>query len=273
MKILMMILAVAASTAFAQSNVYRRVKVTGDRVSLRAQPGLEGELLDRAMRGEEMPYIDHTNGWYAVQAPSNLNFWVFGNYVDNGKVLPKKLNVRSGPSQNYNVVTIVLRDELVDVRGEFNGWLKIAPPKGTRVWISSDYSEILQPARPETAAAPEEEPQPEPVVEEELKEEAGADQSASEAPAFLMSLDKSRKQGVNDEYPGIIRRANPGLYKLVLKTDTFEETICLIRGEINQMEKFLNYPVLLKGRIYWVKGVDVPVMIPTHIIPNPILSE
>lgn len=271
MKFLMILLAVAAGTACAQSNVYPRVKVTGDRVSLRAQPGLEGELLDRAMRGEEMPYIDHTNGWYAVQAPSNLNFWVFGDYVDNGTVLPKKLNVRSGPSQNYNVVTIVLRDELVDVRGEFNGWLKIAPPKGTRVWISADYSEILQPPRPEPVAAAESEPEPE--AQEELKEEVAEAPAKAETPAFLMSLDKSRKQGEAEEYPGIIRRANPGLYKLVLKTDTFEETICLIRGDINQMEKFLNYPVLLKGHIYWVKDVDVPVMIPTHIVPNPILSE
>jgi len=270
MKILMIFLA-TASMAFAQSNMYPRVKVTGDNVSIRPVPSTDCKVLDRAMFGQEFLYIDQTNDWVAVQAPSNLNFWVFGEYVENSVVLPKKLNVRAGPSQNYRVVTILLREEELDVRGEFNGWLKIAPPKGSRVWISADYTELIERPKPKVIAEPEVEPEPEeqrePVVAE-VNEESNA-----ETPAFLMTWDKTRKQGRYDEYPGIIRRATPGLYKLVLKAETFEETICLIKGDPKQMEEYLNYPVLLKGKIYWVKDVDVPVMIPDYIIPNPILSE
>ena len=132
MKILMLLLA-SASLAVAQTNDVAKVRVTGDRVSLRAKPSLDGELLDRAMRGEEMVYFEQTNGWVAVQAPDSLNFWVAGEFIEEGVVLPKKLNVRSGPSRNYNVVAVVERDAALSVRGEFNEWLKIAPPIGSRV--------------------------------------------------------------------------------------------------------------------------------------------
>lgn len=265
MKFLILLIA-AASIAVAETNDVTKIKVTGDRVSLRAQPTLEGELLDRAMRGEEMVYFERTNGWVAVQAPDSLNFWVAAEFIKDGVVQPKKLNIRSGPSRNYNVVAVVERDDVLSLRGEFNEWLKIAPPIGSRVWISADYVEMIELPKPEPVVDPE----PEPEVEEEPK----AEEVKKEAvPSFLMSLDNSRKQGLYEEYPGIIRRANPGLYKLVLKTDTFEETICLIKGEIQQMEEYLNYPVLLKGKIYWVKDIDVPIMIPKYIVPNPLVAE
>ena len=269
MKVLMMLLA-TATVVCAQSNIYPRIKVTGDRVSLRAQPSVEGELLDRAMRGEEMPYIDQTNGWIAVQAPDSLNFWVSGDYVDDGKVLPKKLNVRSGPSQNYNVVTIALRDELLEVRGEFNGWLKIAPPKGSRVWISADYTEIIEAPKPKVVPAPEPVPEPEPVVEAEPVVEEKAE--AAPEPLMLV-LDDSKPQGKVDRIPGVLRRANPGLYKLVLVVDGMEEPICLVRGKESQMERYLNRTLLIEGPLYWVKDVDLPVIQPSKIHLDPIISD
>ena len=124
MRFILLLLA-AASTAVARTNEVTKVRVTGDRVSLRGAPSLEGELLDRAMRGEEMIFYEQTNGWVAVQAPDSLDFWVAGEFIVNGIVQPNKLNVRSGPSKNYHVVAVVEGDDKLAVRGEFNTWLKI----------------------------------------------------------------------------------------------------------------------------------------------------
>ncbi len=269
MKLLMILLA-TVSMACAQSNIYPRVKVIGDRVSLRPEPHTDCEVLDRAMRGEELIYINQTNDWIAVQAPSNLNFWVFGEYVDNGVVLPKKLNVRSGPSQNYNVVTIALRDEELQVRGEFNGWLKIAPPKGSRVWISADFTEIIEAPKPKVVPEPEAVPEPEPSVAAEPVVEETAD--VEDQPLMLI-LDESKPQGKIDRIPGVLRRANPGLYKLVLIADGMEEPICLVRGKESQLERYLNRTLLIEGPLYWVKDVDLPVIQPNKIHLDPILSE
>ena len=245
MRILILLIA-AVTAVHAQTNEVLKIRVTGDRVSLRAKPDLNGDLLDRAMRGEEMEYFEKTNGWVAVQAPESLDFWVAAEYVQNGVIQPEKLNVRSGPSRNYSVVTIVSKGDTVSLRGEFNDWLKIAPPQGSKVWISEDFVEMIEPPKPppvievipepELVVAPAPEPdveslsEPEPVVE-------GAEETLT---PLILVMDKSKPQGEYDQIPGVLRRANPGLYKLVLIADGFEEPICLVRGKESQMERYLN---------------------------------
>jgi len=294
MKFLLLLCAVVA-TAGAQTNDVTKVTVTGDRVSMRAIPSLEGELLDRAMRGDEMVYFEKTNGWVAVQAPDTLSFWVAAQYIDvsaenpeSGVVTPKKLNIRSGPSRNYNVMAEVLRDDVVSIRGEFpppapreegaelvaaapaqdesKRWFKIAPPTGSRVWISEDYVEIVEPAKPEPVV---EEEKPEPVVEEEKPESVVEE----EQKPLLLVIDKTKPQGKVEKYPGILRRATPGLYKLVLIVGDLEEPICLIRGREGQLDKLLNRSVLIEGPVYWAKDVDLPVIEPRKISKDPIISE
>jgi hypothetical protein len=264
-----------AATCFsvvAQTGEVMKIKVLGDRVSLRVNPDLNSELLDRAMRGEELVFLGKTNGWVAVQAPASLDFWVAGQYVQNGTVQPDKLNVRSGPSQNYSVVCVVNKGDSLALRGEFNEWLKIAPPAGSRVWISEEYAELVEPPRPEPEPAPvvvvepEPEPKPKPVVTApKLTEE--------ELNPLVLVLDKTRQQGVYDEIPGVLRRANPGLYKLVLIVGDIEEPICLVRGKEAQMESYLNRAMLIKGNTFWAKGVDLPIIQPVKIHLDPILKD
>ncbi len=257
----------------AQAVEVTTVRVTGDRVSLRAEPHLEGYLLDRAMRGEELTYLGETNGWVAVQAPESLDFWVAGEYLQNGVVEPEKLNVRAGPSLNYPRVAVLSQGDVVALRGEFNEWLKIAPPEGSRVWISAEYAELIQPPPPEPVI--EAAPMPQ-MVEEEVPEPAPETLSIpeKEEPAPLMLvLDKNREQGVYVEIPGILRRANPGLYKLVLIDGEFEEPICLVRGKQSQMERYLNRSMLIKGRRYWARDIELPVLQPERIHLDPLITD
>ena len=124
-----------------------KIRVTGNRVSLRARPNKESELLDRAMRGDEFVLLEKTNGWVAVQAPDTIDFWVFGKYLKNGVVDPKKLNVRSGPNQNYSIMYVAKRDEKLQVRGEDKGWIRVAPMSGAKVWICDKYVEPIIPPK------------------------------------------------------------------------------------------------------------------------------
>ncbi|MEE9369754.1 MAG: SH3 domain-containing protein [Pontiella sp.] len=264
----LLLLFTAIATVGAQTNEVIKVRVTGDRVSLRATPDLEGELLDRAMRGEEMVFFEKTNGWVAVQAPESLNYWVSAEFIENGIVKPEKLNVRSGPSLNYNVVAIVNQGDFLSLRGEFNTWLKIAPPPGSYVWISADYVDIIEPPAPESlpVVVVEPAPMPEPVVIE-------ADEPVADLPPLMLVLDESKPQGKKDKIPGILRRANPGLYKLVLIIGDLEEPICLVRGRESQLEKMLNRSLLIEGSVYWVKDIDLPVIQPEKINLDPIITD
>ena len=128
--------------------------------------------------------------------------------------------------------------------------------------------EQILPPKPEPVVEPEpvEEPEPEPVVViPELTE--------AEKKPLLLVLDKKKEQGVYDEIPGILRRANPGLYKLVLIVDDLEEPICLVRGNEVQMERYLNRSMLIKGKIYWANDVELPVLQTEKIHLDPILID
>ncbi len=269
----------AVLTANAQTDGVLKVRVTGDRVNLRAGPDLNVEVLDSAMRGEELVCLEQTNGWVAVQSPESLDFWVAAEYVQNGVVQPEKLNVRSGPSQNYSVVAVVNKGDMLSLRGEFNDWLKIAPPQGSRVWISTDFVEIIEPPKPapmiETIPEPElvVEPAPDPEVESAAEPGPVVESEQVELPPLILVMDKNRPQGNYDEIPGVLRRANPGLYKLVLISDGFEEPICLVRGKESQMERYLNRSMLLKGKVYWAKDVDLPIIQPEKIHLDPIIAD
>jgi uncharacterized protein YraI len=270
------LMALVVATCFsvsAQTNDVEKVKVTGDRVSLRSMPDVNSELLDRAMRGEELVYLGETNEWMAVQAPDSLHFWVSSEYIQNGIVVPAKLNVRSGPSQNYSVVCVVNAGDSISLRGEFNEWLKIAPPMGSRVWISKEYVEMVKPPAPEVEPVIEPEPEPEPEVEPEPKPIVIPELTEAELKPLMLVLDKSKEQGVYDEIPGVLRRANPGLYKLVLIVGDLEEPICLVRGNEVQMERYLNRSMLIKGKIYWANDVDLPVLKTEKIHLDPILTD
>lgn len=259
-------------SAFAQTNDVQKISVTGDRVSLRAKPDINSELLDRAMRGEELILLDQAEGWWAVQAPDTMDLWVAGEYIQEGKVVPAKLNIRSGPSQNYSVVCVVSKGDALTVRGEFNDWIKIAPPPGSRVWISEDYIELVVPPAPEPEPEPAAVAGPEPTLEP-APAPVTPPPSEKELQPLVLTLDKSRKQGEYDEIPGVLRRANPGLYKLVLIVDDIEEPICLVRGKAEQMERYLNRAMLIKGKKFWAQGIDLPILQPIKIHLDPILKD
>ena len=151
---LLMVLMLALS-ALAQD--LKIVTVTGNRVSLRAAPELNAVLLDRAMSGDQLLLADNSNPeWVGVRPPQKIDCWVHSGYLNEGVVLPPRLNIRSGPSLSHGVVAIVSRDKKLTVRGELDGWMRIAPPEETVVWISRAYTDFSavepQPVEPVKSA-------------------------------------------------------------------------------------------------------------------------
>jgi len=249
--------------------VLPKVKVTGNRVSLRARPDAESELLDRVMRGDELVLLDQTNGWMAVQAPDTVDFWVFGKYLKSGVVDPEKLNVRSGPNQNYSVMYVAKRDEKLRVRGESREWTKVAPMKGARVWVSAKFVEPVVAPKPKVVVKA-----PVVVAKTQPKQplKVVAKNKSQEKPLLLV-LDETKEQGIYGEIPGVLRKASPGLYKLVLIVGDMEETICLVRGNEKQLNHYLNRSLLLKGKKYWAKNVEWVVLNVDGIHLTPIIKE
>jgi len=110
---------------------------------LRSAPKLRAKLLDRAMLNDQLVLADDSNPeWVGVRPPKRIDLWVKDEYVEDGKVKPSRLNVRSGPSLSHDVVGEAVRGETLTPRGELGGWLRIAPPARSVVWISRKYTSL-----------------------------------------------------------------------------------------------------------------------------------
>lgn len=250
-----------------------KVTVIGDRVSLRAAPNITAVLLDRAMSGDELVLKNNENpDWVGVVPPESVDLWLSSAYVENGKVVPNKLNVRSGPSFNHGVVGVLLKGTEVTVRREITDWVQIAPTAATTVWISRKYVDVDLP-EPELiyisgheAAVMVEESGPavavvaEPSVEEVLK---AATSNAPEIPAQLVK-DTSKEQGRVGSFSGLLLPTNTDLYRLVdLKVKSI--TVCYVMGNADQMQAFAQLPLELAGNIHWARGLTLPIIVPTKI--------
>lgn len=261
------------------------VTVVGDRVSLRAAPDLNAVLLDRAMSGDELVLKDNSNmDWVGVLPPEEIDFWVLGEYVENDTVVPGRLNVRSGPSLSHSVVGVVDHGKQLIVRGETSGWLRIAPPEETVVWISRRFVKTAAPLPADSERLVEVVPAPEPDVVEVVEPEpeqpprvvivetveqpeanrmmaAAAD--VPELPEVLVP-DPNKKQGGSETFSGILQFAGGILYKLTDPT-VGNATVCYVRGNAEQMERLKGRLLIITGPVYRAVNLDMPFVRPVQI--------
>lgn len=252
--------------------------VTGDRVSLRAAPDLNAVLLDRAMTGDELVLQDNSNpDWVGVLPPGSIDLWVLGKYVEGGHVIPPRLNVRSGPSLSHGVVGVVTNGMLLTVRGEVAGWFRIAPPQGTKVWISRRFVDGVEAPSAGSVRLTIKTKAPETTVKTVTQSADGnvvVESVTTEPPdSDRLVPDPDKQQGRSMEFRGVLRAASGKLYKLV-DPDTGRSVICFVRGNQEQMKRLDGETVTVIGPTYWAKGMTTPVVRPDTIeLPRPEVEE
>lgn len=285
MKKTIMALCMLAWTVCAEENAPEavKVKVTGNRVSLRAAPNIEAVLMDRAMAGDELILRDNSNPeWVGVLPPETVDLWVSSEFLDGNSVLPERLNIRSGPSPGHSVVGSAVRGERLTVREEIAGWSRILPTSDTTIWISRRYVEAppaamaepesapvvvqAEPADP-VAAIPVPEPVQEPVLAETpvpVAEPAEPVIQVAEDAQKKLTMDLSGPQGIEAAYSGVLQPASGALYKLV--DSHFQDvTVCYVRGNSAQMQTFTGMKLEVIGKTYLVQDMDYPVIVPARI--------
>jgi uncharacterized protein YraI len=263
------------------------VKVTGDRVNLRAKPTLTAETVGQVRAGDILIARSFKEEWVEVVPDDKLDFWVHSDFVKNGEVTATTLNVRAGAGINYSTVGVLERGDRVDVRGTFGDWLKVAPPLGASLWISGKLVELMNrehtdsrkwtPA--EKVSKPAEEPRTVEVAEREPgvrdvpapREPAPKVEKVSTGTAGL-KLVPLEGQGATAEKKGVLKRAGflnsgPTDYLLVQDGGYRAKTVCYVRGNVQQLESFIGTAMTIRGQQYWVQGVRHPVLVPEQIIP------
>ena len=122
------------------------VRVTAERVNLRAKAQATADVVTQANYDDRLVAREIGEEWVEVEAPASADLWVMKSFVrtPENTIGANRVNVRAGPGINYNIVaTLGLGDPVVPRGEELQEWLKIAPPQGAHLWISRGYVEIL----------------------------------------------------------------------------------------------------------------------------------
>lgn len=283
------------------------LRVTADRVNLRAMPDLSAEVVAQVDSGFELTAHSRRDGWVEVTAPEHAAVWVYGELISDGVVTVSRLNMRGGPGVNYRPLGQIGRGTKVTVRDQLGEWLQIVPPPEARLWISADFVEPVAAPEPDPEPEPEPEPAvpvtttpdppviivpppvpsvppvpPEPPVEQVPPEPISPPpeppvptepRTAVAVPARPMLL--SVEQGVGVEMRGYLLRVTPQWmvwvtprYRLIGRDElNRSQTLCHLEGWPERFDKYAGRNVIISGRQYWFQGDRAPTVIVEQIVP------
>ena len=136
-------------------------------VNVRGKAAINSEVVNQLKRDERVtvieevtlkkPKADEPARWAKIELPANTPVWVNANFIDGESKTVKatRLNLRSGPGENYSVIGRIERGTKIQELEAKGDWLKIEPPPGAYAFVAAH---LLRPEIAETAAAPAEPP-------------------------------------------------------------------------------------------------------------------
>ncbi len=133
--------------------------VKQDQVNVRGLASFRGEVITKLRKGEKItvleeitvakPKAGEPSKWYRIQLPTNTPVWVHASFITNQTVLPKKLNIRAGPGENFSVVAVLEKGATVKEIRKVENWLEIEAPANAFAFVAADLFD-----KPPTPAAP-----------------------------------------------------------------------------------------------------------------------
>ncbi|HEY5909613.1 MAG TPA: SH3 domain-containing protein [Verrucomicrobiae bacterium] len=150
--------------------------VDANHVNVRGQAKLKSEILTRLNKGQLVTVIeeitrntsaiDEPSAWAKIALPTNAHAWVSSAFVDstNKTVIPKKLNLRSGPGENYSVIGMLQRGDQVAEIGAKGAWTEIVPPANAYAFVAAQFLKQEAPAAMQVASTEPATPPAEPAA-------------------------------------------------------------------------------------------------------------
>jgi uncharacterized protein YgiM (DUF1202 family) len=147
--------------------------VVASNVNVRGQAKLKSEVVTRITKGQSVTVLeeivrnnsgpDEPSAWAKILLPPGAHVWINSSFINatNNTVLPKKLNVRSGPSENYSVIGLLQRGDALKTVTTKGDWTEIEPPASAYAFVAAQYlkQEAAAPTPP-PPAPPEPTPTP-----------------------------------------------------------------------------------------------------------------
>ena len=122
--------------------------VTEKNANVRGQAAINSEVIAHLKRGDHIqvieevtlkhPKTDEPARWAKIALPANTPVWVNASFLDaNQSVNSKKLNLRSGPGENYSVIGRLAKGATVKEAEHKGDWIRIEPPADSYAFIAA----------------------------------------------------------------------------------------------------------------------------------------
>lgn len=151
--------------------------ISGNLVNMRTGPGTGYRVIDKLTKGTELVVLSVGIDWYKIQVKNTgISGYVYGKYVTQknpgstptpvppalpdpgarGFINANGVNIRSGPSADYESVGILNKGEPLGYEGASGNWFKVSALYARLVgWVYVDFIDF-----PEPTPTPELTPQP-----------------------------------------------------------------------------------------------------------------
>jgi uncharacterized protein YgiM (DUF1202 family) len=125
--------------------------VDANHVNVRGQAKLNSEVVTHLSKGQNVTVIeeithnnsgpDEPSAWAKIALPTDVHVWVNTGFIDtaNKTVKPKKLNVRSGPGENFSVLGRLERGDAVSQVSTKGEWTEIEAPTNAYAFVAAQY--------------------------------------------------------------------------------------------------------------------------------------
>lgn len=145
-------------------------------VNVRGQARINSEVIGHLEKGEAVtvleevtlkhPATDEPAHWAKIAMPASLHAWINTSFIDssNQTVKARKLNLRSGPGENYSVIGRLEKGDAVKTVTTKGEWTQIEPPTNAFAFVAAHLLTHKAPeATPIAANPPPPTPTPTPV--------------------------------------------------------------------------------------------------------------
>src|ERR1022692_1792467 len=125
--------------------------VVASNVNVRGQAKLKSEVVTRITKGQSVTVLeeivrnnsgpDEPSAWAKITLPPGAHAWINSSFIDaaNHTVLPKKLNLRSGPGENYSVIGLLHRGDALKEVTTKGDWAEVEPPPSAYAFVAAQY--------------------------------------------------------------------------------------------------------------------------------------
>ncbi|MGD0260312.1 MAG: SH3 domain-containing protein [Verrucomicrobiota bacterium] len=140
--------------------------VVASNVNVRGQAKLKSEVVARITKGQPVTVLEEIvrnnsgpqepSAWAKIALPPGAHVWINTAFINstNQTVLPKKLNLRSGPGENYSVIGQLQRGDALKEISTKGDWTEIEPPAKAYAFVAAQYLKQETPAPTEPAPTP-----------------------------------------------------------------------------------------------------------------------